>query len=258
MAHNIKSHIQMPKRVLINFEKGNNGFARFDVKENKIEMFCHAASTNIEKGYYDESIEELLNKYFEKPFLDLLNRIKKIDINNINWTTNNTNNKIIIDFCISLLFRNPKLHNLIPSDFFCSEEDKKDLMIVLGCKVKDESCLNNYFATLSFNKTPIPFVLPVGGLVAIPYANEEERILFPVAPHIAITLISQKHVDDYRSNGEIIGFEYNDSEFIKYFNELAFKTQCQDEWGYVVCPKKEELDRLKSWWDNEKNERQRN
>lgn len=259
MAHNIKSHIQMPKKVLLNFEK-NHRLAYYDVEQNFVGKNGHASSINTKPGYYDESIEKDLNRNFETPFSEILNEINKIDINNPKWISNDNKNKIIIDFCVSLLIRNPyiKAKDVFPPYAIYDKAQENDLMIAMGLQVIDESMMQNYFATLTFNKTTIPFVLPVSGLVAIPFVNEEERILFPVTPQIAITLISQKHIEDYRSNGEIIGFEYNDSEFIKYFNELAFKAQCQYEWGYVVCPEKEELDRLKSWWDNENNERQRN
>ncbi len=157
------------------------------------------------------------------------------------------------------MLRNPALKEKIglSKNRLCKVEEENSLVVLIGSPIVKESILHNYFSTISINNTNTPFVLPVCGMYSI-CCNDEIRILFPVTPKIALTLFHKENINEHIEDNIMDYFSIEDENVIKRCNQKAFETQCGYNWGYIVCPEREELDRLKSWWDNEKNERQRN
>lgn len=95
------------------------------------------------------------------------------------------------------------------------------------------------------NRTNVPFVLSMDGIYS--FALNGYRVVnLPISPYMAVSLIHKSYAGRvFNEDGSINMFEIYEEKIIEVMNERAFSTQLKREWGYVVCPEKDELDRLK-------------
>ena len=94
------------------------------------------------------------------------------------------------------------------------------------------------------NRTEVPFVLPLAGIYSYSL-NGHSIINLPISPKLAICLL---HKDCgkrlIREDGTISMFEVEFPDMIMKMNSYAFSSQKERNWGRVICPSIEELDRL--------------
>jgi hypothetical protein len=103
--------------------------------------------------------------------------------------------------------------------------------------------------TFLINETEIPFVLPIGGLYSYSYKGSI-AINLPISKSMALCLIHKNLVNVMVNNGAVIMLSISDPDIMMDMNSRAFRMQKQRGWGYVICPEREELDRLKTLYNN--------
>ena len=103
--------------------------------------------------------------------------------------------------------------------------------------------------TFQINETEIPFVLPIRGLYSYLYKGSI-AINLPISKSIALCLIHKNLVDVTNKNGAVIMLSISDPDTVMDLNSWAFRMQKKRGWGYVVCPERHELDRLKKQFDS--------
>ncbi len=249
----------MPKCVLKEFKNDMNAIFCYNVETGFISK-TSARYINTKSDYYSEEVELFLNRTIESKFADLIKKIKNADFKNSYFVVDEEMDKTIKEFLCFLMLRAPKMKEMLSDKnslySLLSENEKNDINVLFGyLALVNNNSFNKYYITFTINESEIPFVLHMNGLIPLTVNAEEERILLPITPNIAITLMNESCYKKHTDKNDISDyFNINDSTIIKEINELAFGIQCKLNWGYVVCPEKKELERLKIWWDN--NERQ--
>ena len=95
------------------------------------------------------------------------------------------------------------------------------------------------------NRTEIPFVLPLMGLYSYGI-NGHSIINLPILPTCALCLVHKDYAERLiHDDGTISMFMVDDPEQLKKMNLFAFQAQKRRNWGRIICPQREELDRLK-------------
>jgi len=250
----IKSHIQMPKFLLKRFHNERNKFFYYDVIRKFIGNNGTAESINTELGYYSDTIEKIFCKEIENPFGDLVAYLDKLEFEKVTLVLKDSvNNKKIYsiarDFLYALICRSPSfLEKMVSEDPFfqqLSEQEQHGYVAIKGIEIaKENEIFSDYIITFLINRTNVPFVLPVCGIYNYLFDNKMTMNL-PVSPQLALCFMHKSSSDRIiHNNGEISMFEINDSYIVFRMNQWAFSAQIKQKWGYVVCPQKDELERL--------------
>ena len=241
----VKSHIQIPKCVLRQFEV-NGRFYIYDVASGIIKRKGHAASFNTKKGYYSSEAEQYLSNNIEGPIGNLLKEIAAIDMSSDNLTEIPYVDKTIKNYIYALLCRDPGMQEKINENSlfyrFFPEQIRNDFSTVAGIETaREQSIFSDYTATLVFNRTNIPFVLPALGICAA-HSLGFKNNLIPISPIAAGTLISntdyEKHVGTYK----VLYFSIDDANTIKEINKETIQLQIRTGRGMIVSPSKEILE----------------
>ena len=243
----IKSHIQMPRFMLERFENSKHELYYLNIQSKERVSRGHAKSINSELGYYDEYTERILDKSIETPFSQLLS---KTDLTTGFCITEDIE-KIVKRFYSSLLVRDPSMIKAIDSKSimmqFVEIDDytKRNLYTEVGIKNNYKTGLfDDYFLSVLINETSTPFVLPNCGFYAIGN-NKEKYLILPINPFQTFVLISKTAYDRYVDNNSFTGLRIEKEIGVKNLNEVAVISQAKKEWGYIVCPEKQELERIK-------------
>lgn len=246
----INSHIQMPKLLLKRFHNEYNFFYYYNVKNNFIGNHGTAESMNTEIGYYSKETEMYLQKEVETPFSKILEYLEDIELaNKQTISVYSTINETILSFMYALIARAPSFHKMMNDDNIwlhnLSIEEKRDHIIKSGINIaKENNVFAEYIPTFLINNTDIPFVLSMNGIYNYTF-NGHPIINLPISPTIAISLIHKNYTNRVIYNdGAIAMFETKIPELIMHMNQQAFSFQAKHQWGYVICPEREELDRL--------------
>jgi len=109
---------------------------------------------------------------------------------------------------------------------------------------KKKSVFEDYLLTFIVNETEKSFILPIKGLYEFDI-NGMPAIILPISPTVAICLYDKSFVSDIFDNAETPILKVNKPELIEKMNEVAFITQKQRKYGYVISTQKEELYRIK-------------
>ena len=248
LSNKIDSHIQMPKCILKRFENPHfNSFYSYDVRGDFIKKNGHASSTNTELGYYSTTVEQHLNQSIETPFSKALSALDEIDFDQPTISIETTHLDAIKEFAYSLISRDPIAHkamnnNLVISKllFEITAQDTHDIMAVYGPSfAKAPPPLEDYRISFLINRTDIPFVLPICGLI-----QTNKGYYLPISPSMAIIMAHDSDINNNSDNG-FSRFYIANAEVLKNRNDYAFLTQVMRQWGYVVCNNRQELERLK-------------
>ena len=245
----IRSHIQMPKLLLKRFHNQKNQFFYYDVKKGFIGTKGTAESINTELGYYSLDAEHYLSDHIEAPFGKILSFIDKLDFDkgyfqlpsNFEYTTRS--------FIYSLLSRDPltlrsfNKHSIFSQ--FMPDQTVHDLIALNGISTAfSKNIFSEYSLTFMVNRTKIPFVLPLSGLYNYKIADYN-IINLPISPMICICLLENAYATQITNeHGEISMFSVDSPEIIMRINTWAFRGQKNRNWGCVICPERDELDRL--------------
>jgi len=113
----MNSHIQMPRCVYKQFSDNNNNLYYIDLKDNDSIKKGHAKSLNTARDYYTSQDEEFFSKNIESNVGQLINIIKKMDINNGTISINSKQVDIAFNYLYLLLVRSPSLHTYKENPF---------------------------------------------------------------------------------------------------------------------------------------------
>lgn len=249
----VNSHIQMPKEVLKRFQNKYNLLCYYHVEGNYVGTKGTAESLNTEWGFYSIATEHYLRDTIETPFGVVLANIDSLDFNQSSVSVNPGFEETARNFICSLIARDPVIMREMGMEgnllSFLPEQVQHDFMAVNGYNLmKRNGSFSDYFLTFLINETDVPFVLPIGGLYNYSY-NGKSAINLPISPNLALCLL-HKELADQMVQGEIIKMlSVSEPDMIMLMNKCAFRVQKQRGWGYVICPEREELDRLKSLYD---------
>lgn len=244
----VNSHIQMPKCVLKRFENQNHSFYYYDVEKDIIGSNGHAKTTNTQFGYYSEEVEKYLNDNIEAPFAKVLQFVDKTDFDDPKFTFSKDFSESVKAFIYALLARDPVLLSNIDKNSiynqFLPKRYQHDFAVKQGMRIaRERGYFDSYTVTFSVNKTPKPFVLPICGIYSYKLCDAI-HVNLPVTPQVAITLVEPKGIQSILNKDIVSMYEITDKLIVERMNSLAFKTQRNAGWGYVISPEKAVLEEL--------------
>lgn len=248
----MNSHIQMPKAILKNFVNEHETFNYYDVVKGYIGTKGTAGSTNTKQGYYSNEVETILNKEVETPVSILVTKIKRMRGGN-SFILDQKNRQIIYNYANSLFFRDPiyykEMLTYSKTIILFSEQQQRDLCVLSGLSCNSQ-IQSNYSITILFNRTSIPFVLPICGIYPLK-KNGEIYFISPVTPHEAIIFVNNKNFDELIDKDGNLNTLYVDDEYtIERMNLRAFEEQCNRKWGVIVSTQYDLLYQLKNIHNN--------
>lgn len=250
---NVNSHIQMPRFLLARFENNNHSFFYYDVEKDYIGTKGHARSINTEFGYYPEKIEKFLSNQIEQPFSNIVKFIDALDLEKPHFLMTTAIEYEIKQFMISLIIRSPLFINSIKNTSvffqFLGKTDQRTIAISGGiATAQEQRIFNDFRATLTLNKSAMPFLLPICGIYSY-MMNGYNHINLPVSPEIAITLIESAGIPSIKKEGIMGMYQIDQEDQAIQLNGFAFRQQCKQQYGYIISPTKdaltEQLARLK-------------
>lgn len=245
----IDSHVQMPKVLLKRFQNNKNRFYYYDVVKQVIGKNGTAKSINTEIGYYSEKIEHHFRDNIETPFGTMLKYIEETGISGDTFSISSNAEQIIKNFICALVARGPDFNNKMNSeqDFWASFplQFQHDYIAQTGLQLAVENdVFSDYIVTFMINNTSIPFVLSMDGIYNYSL-NGHLIINLPIMPFVTASLIHKSYTSRVvQEDGALTMFEVNRDDDIMLMNDCAFSSQLKRNWGYVVCPEKDELTRL--------------
>ena len=249
----VNSHIQMPKEVIKRFHNRYNLCCYYNVAGNFVGTKGTAESLNTEWGFFSARTEHYLGEKIETPFGKVLAYIDSLDFSQNSLSVNSDCEEIVRDFMYSLISRDPVFMQEMGTEgnllSILPKQTQHDYVAINGYSaIKRNGFLSDYLLTFLINETEIPFVLPIGGLYSFS-CKGSIAINLPISKSMALCLIHKNLVDDMVENGAMIMLSISDPDIMMDMNSWAFRTQKQRGWGYVVCPERHELDRLKKRFD---------
>ena len=246
----VNSHIQMPKLLLKRFENEYHKFCYYDVQKGFVATGGTSESTNIEYGYYSHITEEFLRDYIETPFGKIIACIENIDFSRKQFSVTTDFEEVTMNFIYALLARDPSVVGEIEKNSifyqFLPTRQRHDLAVRNGIAyAKRNNMFGEYILTFIVNCTEIPFVLPLMGLYNYSMGGHSV-INLPISPTKALCLVHRDYASRLiHDDGMISMFMVDDPEQLKKMNTFAFLAQKHHNWGCVISPQREELDRLK-------------
>ena len=246
----VNSHIQMPKLLFKRFHNTNNKFFYYDVVGNYIGKNGTAESTNTELGYYSVDTENYFRDNIETPFGKIVSYVEKVGFEKERLSVESSIKDTVKNFLYALIARSPSLVRSMKeeSNFIelLSTRGQHDYVARVGIGIaKEQKVFSEYIVTFLINRTDVPFVLSVDGMYNYSL-NRHSVINLPISPSAAITLIHENYSSRvFHDDGAISMFDINERDKIMSMNEYAFTAQLKHNWGRVICPEREELNRLK-------------
>lgn len=249
----VNSHIQMPKEVLKRFHNKYNLFCYYHVEGNYVGTKGTAESLNTKWGYYSVEVEHYLRDTIETPFGRMLAYIDTLDFSQNSIAVNSDFEETARDFMCALIARDPVIMREMGTDgnllSILPEQVQHDYVAVNGYNViKRNGFLDDYLLTFLINETEIPFVLPVGGLYNYSLKGKS-AINLPVSGNLVLCLLHKELTNEMVKGTSLSMLSISETDVIMRMNNWAFRGQKERGWGYVVCPERHELDRLKKQFD---------
>lgn len=248
--NNVKSHIQMPKVLLKRFHNQYERFYYYDIEKQIIGKNGTAESINTEWGYYSVDIEHYLRDNIETPFGEIISFLEKDSFKNEMLSMPTEFQTTIKNFVYALVARGPKYESQMDEVEellkFLSPQEQHDFIAYTGIDIAQKhNLLSDFIVTFMINETEIPFVLSMDGLYGYSF-NKHLVMNLPISPKATISLFHKSHSNRVEmQDGSIAMLEINKPDYIMIMNQASFSAQIRRNWGYVVCPQKEELERLK-------------
>lgn len=245
----VDSHIQMPKLLLKRFHNEYNRFFYYDIKGGFVGSKGTAKSMNTKYGYYSASTEHFLRDRIETPFGRILSYIEHLDFEQDRFCMTEDFEQVTKNFMYAIIARDPLVVSKMGEQGvflqFLPVRALHDLAVRNGIAIaKEKNIFREYVLTFMVNRTDVPLVLPLAGLYDYGL-NGHTIINLPISPEIALCLAHKDYAKHLiHDDGIISMFLVDRPEQLKKMNECAFLAQQKRKWGCVVCPQREELDRL--------------
>ena len=245
----VDSHIQMPKLLLKRFHNDNKKFFYYDVQKGFIGTNGSAKSINTEYGYYSLSTEHFLRDYIEAPFGRIVKHIENINFSQDYFRMTPDFQEVTMNFVYALIARDPDTSGEMNRNSvflqFLPARTRHDIAARNGIAfAKKKKLFSEYILTFMVNSTEIPFILPLMGLYSYGI-NGHSIINLPISPKVALCLVHKDYAERLiRDDGTISMFMVDNPEQLKKMNAFAFAAQKRHNWGCVICPQRDELDRL--------------
>ncbi|MBE6813385.1 MAG: DUF4238 domain-containing protein [Ruminococcaceae bacterium] len=250
----INSHIQMPKLLLKRFHNKHNHFYYYDIEKQFIGEKGTAKSINTEYGYYSIDMEHYLRDNIEAPFGEVISFLEKDSFKSETLCVPSDFQITIKNFLYALIARGPKFENQMNEAEellqYLTPQEQHDVVAYKGINIaKKYDLLSDFIVTFMINETDIPFVLSMDGLYGYSF-NNYLVINLPISPKSTVSLFHKSYSNRIeQKDGSLSMFQINKEEDIMIMNQSSFLAQIRRNWGYVVCPEKKELERLKRMYE---------
>lgn len=244
----VKSHIQMPRCVLKQFEDDACTLYYYDFTQKCIKK-GHAKSLNREEGYYSEEMEGYLNKRVETPFSQVLHTISRMDRTCEDMTMPPDMLDKILRYLYALVRRSPEfLESSIDQQSalmeLLSEQQKHDYTAYFGIEESAEKgFFSDWIITFLINTTDTPFVLPQCGMYSYTF-NGSLAINLPITPYHAIAIMHPSLAARMIEGNVIRMLEVNENERVELFNRAAFRYEMKYNKRRVVSNSRELISAL--------------
>ena len=240
---NIQSHILLPKFLLKRFEDERHFLYYLGIEKDSTVKISHAKSLNTKKGYYSPEVERYLQINIENPFSKVLKVIDSADYDLNDVYIDNEMADIVKDYALSLYSRSPfAIESLNETSIYFRLfpiQDKADIAVSLSQETGTKNNIfQEYQVTIMINKTNVPFVLPLSGMYGFEKSSKK-YILMPVSPKRSLVLIEHEKKVPRKI------FEIDDDSIVNFFNLKAYKHQCNQQYGYIICDRKDTLEEIK-------------
>lgn len=241
MKKKIRSHVQMPRGVLSEFEDASKHLYCYDVTRKRI-ITSNSKDINVEKGYYSVEWDHFMGRKIESPFFEIVYEVKCLDFDAVANPVPKNFREAILSFLYALMVRDPLMfrtvslyERLVP--LLISLQQRHDLTTMVGLQEASKKKLfDDYIITVLKNETEIPFILSTKGIY-----EWGEYIIFPITPKLAIILLPMdKDVcQEWIQDGKIPLLITEDKDEIMSMNITAFISQVKRGTGYIVSNYKE-------------------
>ncbi len=231
-----KSHIQMPKQILKNFQDENATVYYYDV-QSKIIKKGRAKTLNREEGYYSNEIEDFLNKEIEDKLGKLIQYIiNNTDIHGFCPVPPNFQ-KIVFNYMASLFSRSKKtvkdLVETFPKLRSLSDQEIHDFVAANGIDaVIETGVFDDFVPKVLYNISQEEFVLPLCGIYG--YKTSSRCVLAPIRPDMAFVLLEKKLFENDKGEKCSTCFLVKKEEEMRFFNKKALRAQIKQNGGCVI------------------------
>lgn len=233
-----KSHIQMPRLILKNFQKDSKGMLYYDCIQQKI-VRGHAKTLCTELGYYSNDVETYLDKNVETRMGNLVDFLKRTSFQN-----GDNPPKDYIDaaftYCYALISRSPAFLGEIKNNLYIrslSPTNQHDIAAKVALeRAIEKNILGFYKIAFLTNNTEEELVLPIGGIVQCGM-----RLICPVSPWRTIVFDVPMAERSEKNVNNITLFEIDSKDTIKDINIEAVKQEEKRNKIGIVASKKDIL-----------------
>lgn len=233
-----KSHIQMPRLILKNFQKDSKGLFYYDCTQQKI-VRGHAKTLCTEMGYYSNDVEIYLDKNVETCMGNLVDFLKRTSFQDGDNPPKNYKD-VAFTYCYALISRSPELLSEMKNNLYIrslSVVNQHDIVARRALELaKEEDILGFYKIAFLINNTEEELVLPIGGIV-----QWRMRLICPVSPWRAIVFYVPIAEKSDKNVNIITLFEIDSKDTIKDINIEAVKQEEKRNKIGIVASKKDIL-----------------
>ncbi len=243
MNKEIKSHVQIPKFILKQFENINHQLFYYDFEKDEIKS-GHAKSLNTVMGFYSEEIEDFLSSIVEQPFSKFLQKAKPF-ISGQTVDIDYDDRIAVFTYLYSLISRGSTYFETVKKEsvtaFLFSEQEFHDIAVYLGItSLSKEQFFQDSDITLGVNLTNVPFIMPNIG-----YCETKGTIIMPITPFLAVMIV-YKDKERFYENGEHFFAKFDDENSVKNLNMRLFLNEKNNN-KYVTATSKEQLNEIVSF-----------
>ncbi len=225
----MKSHIQIPRSILRQFEDSLNRLYYIDMMENpSIIHSGHSRSFNTEDGLFSEETEVFLNRVVETSLSSIRKFISSTEDDSISISSDITDAGFA--YLYSLHARSPKFRKV-------NGNPSADIFVksLISSSIRTRLLRDIFNMSFAKNLTSSDFVLPTGGVIQI----SQTDILCPLSPKDAIL---------FYNSDDTVYKTIDAPSVINAINILAMKTEKANDCGCIVSSSKQQLEKLYNDW----------
>lgn len=252
-----KSHIQLSKGHMKPFSTIVNGdYLSFllDVNSKNISLENIKLIDTI-SGFYDDNIEDEMNKQYESKFFSLRNHLinvieRKTEIQ-VKFGKKEQN--IILEFLNLAILRSKETIDLVNREsiaaIFLGGLSNNDLMNAKFTGILSERIFTEYSALIIKNNTAIDFVLPANSYyyskkIHKEFTETEFNLFIPISPKLSLLLLLNCDYNTYIKNHGFAYLVMNNSRDIEYLNERAYRSEVHFNKKFIISKSRKELEAL--------------
>lgn len=251
----VKSHVQMPKGLMKAFShRTENGRCVYyldlkdmEIKEEKINEL------GTKKGLYNPMSEAILDRFYESPFFEAIQNVKKFtEGKQENLSFNQQEKEALLNFLkISIMRSNATRQKAEETSFVASifpNAYRAVLIPTMHLVMNEISFLDGYHISILINRSRLRLVAP-RNCVSFSFKDDILYYVLPLSPQVAILYQPDEL---YRllfdENGNLCYSlaEVGDEEFIQSINLVAGINEKDFNNEFLIGAGREELEILKS------------